>query len=135
MDVATAGRYVADPGCGEYGSRGGHRGGGEKGGYVGWIKAGSQPETYQALLACWPQPEACGTWARGQFQEKGHGRWTVWDVEVCRLGPDMRRYLETTLGWPGVQVIGRYRVRQRDRVTGKERMGERFWLAGAAWEI
>ena len=69
------------------------------------------------------------------FIEKRHGRWTVWDVEVCRLGPDMRRYLETTLGWPGAQVIGRYRVRQRDLVTGKEGMRERFWLAGAAWEI
>jgi len=47
----------------------------------------------------------------------------------------MRQYLETSLGWPGAQVIGRYRVRQRDLVTGKEQKGERFWLAGAAWEI
>ncbi len=56
-------------------------------------------------------------------------------MEVCRLGPAMRQYLETALGWPGVQVIGRYRVRQRDLTTGKERTGERLWLAGAAWAI
>jgi len=86
-------------------------------------------------LACWERPEACGSWAQGKFQEKKHGRYTEWEVEGCRLGPEMRRYLETTLGWPGAQVIGRYRVRQRNLVTGEEQVGERFWLAGAAWEL
>jgi len=101
---------------------------------VGWIKAGSQPTTYEALAACFPETPGCGTWRKGTFTEKGHGRLTTWKVEVCRLGPEMRAYLES-LGWPGVQVIGRYRVKQRDIATGEEKQGERFWLAGAPWDI
>ena len=46
----------------------------------------------------------------------------------------MRAYREA-LGWPGAQVIGRYRVEQQEMATGERRQGTRFWLAGAPWDL
>ncbi len=101
---------------------------------MGWVKAENQRRTYEALVPCFARPEPCGERAQATFTEKGHGRQTRWEVEVIRLSAAMRAYL-AELGWPAPQVIGRYRVWQRHLGTGNEQQGERYWLAGAPWDL